>query len=197
MRLGWFRLMIVVVAGLVVVAVLAGVFAVWRSGGEEKSGEKATATATVTPAPTPTPTPQLPDIRSVDLSKQSDVAALTQRLGGEVDPETIIYSDLTGDGREEAVVPISSGGTAGNPAFIVVGYRDGRLAGLLTEVPAEGSVQVQVVNKQLVESVPVYSTGDLPGFPSEIKYIYYAWNGSGFVVAKQQTVPDPFAPPKE
>lgn len=197
MRLGWFRLMIVVVAGLVVVAVLVGVLAVSRSGGEEKSGEKATATATVTPAPTLTPTPQLADIRSVDFSKQSDVTALTQRLGGEVDPGTIIYSDLTGDGREEAVVPISSGGTAGNPAFIVVGYRDGRLVGLLTEVPAEGSVQVQVVNKQLVESVPVYSTGDLPGFPSEIKNIYYAWNGSGFVVAKQQTVPDPFAPPKE
>ena len=197
MRLGWFRLMIVVVAGLVVLAVLVGVLVVRRSGGEEESGGKATATATATPAPTPTPTPQLADIRSVDLSKQSDVAALTQRLSGEVDPATIIYSDLTGDGREEAVVPISSGGTAGNPAFIVVGYRDGRLVGLLTEVPGEGSVQVQVVNKQLVESVPVYSTGDLPGFPSEIKNIYYAWNGSGFVVAKQQTVPDPFAPPKE
>ena len=83
-------------------------------------------------------------------------------------------------------MPISSGGTAGNPAFIVVGYRDGILVGLLTEVPEEGSVQVQVVNKQLVESVPVYSPGDLPGFPSEIKNIYYAWNGSGFVVAKRQ-----------
>ena len=72
---------------------------------------------------------------------------------------TIIYSDLIGDGGKEAVVPISSGGTAGDPAFIVVGYRDGKLVGLLTEVPAEGSVQVKVVNQQLVESVPVYSTG--------------------------------------
>jgi hypothetical protein len=165
-----------------------------RGGGKE---QKATPTGTTTVSPTSTPTPQPVDIRGVDLSKESDVAALMQRIGGEVVPEDVIYADLTGDGQEEAVVPIFSGGTAGNLAFIVLGYRDGKLAALLTEVPAEGSVQVSVVNQQLVESLPVYSAGDLPGFPSEIKNVYYAWNGSSFVVAKELTVANPSAPPKQ
>ncbi|MGD0766522.1 MAG: hypothetical protein ABR978_09520, partial [Dehalococcoidia bacterium] len=197
MRSASFRVMILL--GLVAASVLAGALAVNCGGGEKESGEKTTATAAATAtaraAPTPVPSPT-PDIRSIDLSQQSDVAALTQRLGGEVDPETIIYSDLTGDGRDEAVVPISSGGTAGDPAFIVLGYSDGKLVPLLTEVPAEGSVQVAVVNQQLVESVPVYSAGDLPGFPTQIKKLYYAWNGSSFVIAKEQTVPNPSQPPK-
>jgi hypothetical protein len=148
------------------------------------------ATAQLTPSPAP------PDIREIDLSQQPAVKALRQRLGGEVMAEDILYADLTGDGQEEAIVPISSGGTAGNLAFIVLGYRGGDLVTLLSEVPAEGSVQVELEDHHLVEVLPVYSPGDTPGFPSRIKKVQYIWKNGALVVGQEEVVENPNAPPK-
>ena len=110
--------------------------------------------------------------------------------------EDILYADLTGDGQEEAIVPISSGGTAGNLAFIVLGYRGGDLVTLLSEVPAEGSVQVELEDHHLVEVLPVYSPGDTPGFPSRIKKVQYIWKNGALVVGSEEVVENPNAPPK-
>ena len=157
--------------------------------------EKAeTRTPSATAQPTSSPAP--PDIREIDLSQQPAVKALLQHLGGEVVANDILYADLTGDGREEAIVPISSGGTAGNLAFIVLGYRGGELDTLLSEVPAEGSVQVELEDHQLVELLPVYSPGDTPGFPSRIKKVQYIWKNGALVVGQEEVVENPNAPPK-
>lgn len=179
-------------------ALVAGLLLALAVGcGESNKGEEPAATSQrVTASPAATPSP-LPDIRTLDLSKQPDVQDLAQRLGGEVAPEEIVYADLTGDGRDEAVVPISSGGTQGDLGFVVLGYQDGGLKALLTEAPKNVSVRVEIRNGQLVESLPLYSEGDLPGFPSQLKNIYYAWRGDHFVVDREEVINNPNLPPKQ
>ena len=175
-----------------VAAAALAALAVACDDGDEKAKTPtpaATASATATTAPL--------DIREVDLAQQPDVKALLQRLGGELVAVDILYADLTGDGQEEAIVPISSGGTAGNPAFIVLGYRGGELVALLSEVPAEGSVQVQLEDHRLVEVLPLYSSGDTPGFPSRIKKVHYIWKDGALVVDREDVVDNPNAPPKQ
>ncbi len=174
---------------LLIAALLLAAFPLSCDDGEEGE-ETPTATAETTPGPPL-------DIREIDFSQQSDVQKMLRRLGGEVVPEEILYADLTDDGEEEAVVPISSGGTAGNLAFLVFGRRDGELVTLLSEVPEEGSVRVELKDGQLVEMLPVYASGDPSGFPSQIKEIYYAWDGEALVVEREKVVDNPNAPPRE
>jgi hypothetical protein len=181
----------ILVAGLLVPVIGVALAAGCSSGG---NGAQPTATrqhATASPAATPSP---LPDLKTLDLSTQPDVQELAQRLGGQVSTDEVIYADLTGDGRDDAVVPISSGGTQGDLGFIVLGYLDGELKALLTEAPEEGEVRVAVTGGQLVESLPVYAGGDLPGFPSKITNVYYAWNGDGFVVDHEEVIDNPSLP---
>ena len=159
-------------------------------GGEKSSSVTNTPQAVSSPVVTPPA-----DLRMLDLTNQADVRAFAQRLGGEVDPQEIMYADLTGDGLDEAIVPVSSGGTQGDFGFIVMGYVDGKLKALLSEAPAEGEVRVAVTNSQLVETLPVYESLDQPQFPSKVKNIYYTWDGSRFVVDHEETVPNPNPPP--
>jgi hypothetical protein len=179
--LGW----IVFIAAVV----LAALAPACGDGDEGKETPTATSPATSTPV-----SPS--DIRKVDLGQQADVKALQQSLGGGVMAEDVLYADLTGDGQEEAIVPISSGGTAGNLAFIVLGYRGGELVTLLSETPAEGSVQVELEDHHLVEVLPVYGPGDTPDFPSRIKKVQYIWKDGALVVGQEEVVENPNAPPK-
>jgi len=186
------RAALVFLTGVLVVAS----FVAMSCGDDERSAES-TATPrrpTATPAVTSTP---LPDIQTLDLANQQAVRDLAQQLNGEVAPEEIIYADLTGDGRDDAVVPISSGGTQGNLGFAVIGYLGGTLKALLTEAPSEGEVRVAVSSGQLVESLPVYAAGDLPGFPSSIRNVYYAWKGDQFAVDREEVIPNPNSPPRQ
>ena len=136
----------------------------------------------------------LPELQNIDIADQPEVKEFVQKTGGEVAPEEVIYADLTGDGLDDAVVPVSSGGTQGDVAFIVVGYLDGTLKVLFSDAPAGGEVRVSVENRQLVESLPVYSPGDQPHFPSEVKNIYYVWKGDAFVEDHEEIVPSQFPP---
>jgi hypothetical protein len=181
----------ILVAGLLVPVIGVALVAGCSGGG---NGAQPTATrqqATASPAATPSP---LPDLKTLDLSTQPDVQELAQRLGGQVSADEVIYADLTGDGRDDAVVPISSGGTQGDLGFIVLGYLDGEVKALLTEAPEKGEVRVTVTGGQLVESLPVYAGGDLPGFPSKIRNVYYAWNGGTFVVDHEEVIDNPSLP---
>jgi len=183
------RLVLVLCAGLVVVLA-----AVSCSGGEKKAGLTATPQ---TPMPSPTATASSPmDIRTVGLANQPDVKDFVQRLNGEVAPEEVIYADLTGDGLDDAVVPVSSGGTQGDVGFIVIGYLDGKLKALFSDAPAGGEVRVAVTGGQLVETLPVYAEGDMPGFPSNVKNIYYVWKDDRFVVDHEVISTAPNRPPR-
>jgi hypothetical protein len=186
------KLAILLIALLFIAAVLSGVLALSCDGDGEEDG---VATPTVTPQATATATPQ--DIEDINLSQQADVQAMLRRTGGEVVPADVLYADLTGDGQEEAVVPISSGGTAGNIAFLVLSYQDSELVSILAKVPESGSMRLSVTEGQLVEMQPVYEEGDEPGFPSRIKSIYYGWDGEELVVEREEETPSPYAPPRQ
>ncbi|NIR01629.1 MAG: hypothetical protein GTN78_15755, partial [Gemmatimonadales bacterium] len=62
-----------------------------------------------------------------------DEWALGALRGGGISDESIQYIDLTGDGLEEAIVLLDSGGTAGYLAVWVYGYVDGELQSLMGE----------------------------------------------------------------
>ncbi len=138
-------------------------------------------TATRTPAP---------DIRQQDLTDQ---AGLQEFLvsGGSVEAEAIIYADLTDDGVEEAVLPIASGGTAGNIAMLVFGYGPGGLRELLREVPpAEaigGHIGARLELGQLVLSWPIYGPDDANCCPTGGRRDrYYRWDGDALVLEREE-----------
>src|SRR3989304_5033614 len=100
--------------GIGILAFLLMAAAVSCGQGEKEQG----------PAPTAAGTAASLDIRQVDLSQVEAVRKLIDRLGaGEVVPAEVLFADLTEDGREEAVVPIFSGGTGGHLAYAVFGYQ--------------------------------------------------------------------------
>jgi hypothetical protein len=144
-----------------------------------------------TPSPTPSPVATAAtyeDIRDVDFSQVPQVEDLLAG-GGEVLPETVVYTDLTGDGQDEAVVPISSGGTAGDIAFAVFTLRNGVLDELLAREP--GQVAVDVEDGQLVETQPIFGPNDPNCCPSQLKKTYYRWDGDELVVDHEETINQP------
>ena len=151
----------------------------------------AKATATLEPVASLTvATPTTPaNIRRVDVASEPAVAEFLAATGGSVDADRILYADLTGDGNDEAVVPVSSGGEGGDFAVFVIGYVDGRLEELLLARPAESSITAAIENGQLVTAEGVFAPGDPFGVPSQVLNRYYAWNGEAFVVEREEQVP--------
>ena len=129
------------------------------------------------------------DIRQVDLPSQPAVAEFLATRGGAVDTDRVIYADLTGDGNDEAVVPVSSGGEGGDIAVFVIGYVDGKLEELLLAQPAETSMTAAIENGQLVTTEGVFAPGDPFGVPSQVLNRYYAWDGEALVVEREEQVP--------
>jgi hypothetical protein len=109
--------------------------------------------------------------------------------GGEVVPANITYADLTGDGSDEAIVPVGSGGEGGNIAVFVFGYGEGGLAALLRAEPQNESIQAEVVDGQLVTTEPVYGPDDPLCCPSELRNVTYGWNGTDLLQTSEETVP--------
>jgi hypothetical protein len=160
---------------------------------EDSNGGSATATdtlqATATPAPVTdqpgSPTPA-PDIRQEDLTQQAGLQEFLSTSGGTVDPAAIIYDDLTQDGVEDAVVPVSSGGEGGNIALFVYSYQPAGLEEVLRVLP-EMSLTAGVVAGTLQVTQPVYAEGDPMCCPSQTETTTYQWDG-------RQLVPSTEAP---
>lgn len=158
-------------------------------------GPTAGVTATAPPAePTSTATSTpVPDIRDEDLTALPDFQDFLASSGGQVDPERIIYVDLTEDGVEEAVVPVSSGGEGGDIAVSVFGYGPGGLQELLRVLPEDASQialdEESTLEGQLVTEEPVYAQGDPFCCPSQLLIRTYRWDGSELVVASEDLVP--------
>ncbi len=168
-------------------ALFLAALAVGCNGGDAGAG----ATATLEPVASPTvATPTTPaDIRQVDLASEPGVAEFLGTTGGAVDADRILYADLTGDGNDEAVVPVSSGGEGGDIAVFVIGYVNGGLEALLLAQPAESSMTAAIENGQLVTAEGVGAPGDPFGFPSQLLRRYYTWNGDALVVEREEQVP--------
>jgi len=164
--------------------------------GTQKDGE---SQATPSPGPEETATAEAvtpsSEIRNVDFSQVPAVQDLVAESGGHPLPEEIIFADLTGDGVDEAVVPINSGGSGGDIAYAVFGYQGGDLEDLLTVKPEAGRVTVSVEDGVLTETQPVYAPEDPLCCPSELRHTFYRWDGSELVVDHQTTEKAPSAKP--
>jgi hypothetical protein len=193
-RPGWALGLLLLVAALVVAACDTG----------QQQKPEATPSPMASPMSSPSSSPELtatativvtPDIQAVDFSEVPAVQTLLEDRGGRLLPQQIIFAYLTGDGAEEAVVPISSGGSGGNVAYAVFGYRGGDLKELLVVTPAAGRVTVAVEDGVLVDTQPVYAPEDPLCCPSQLLHTYYRWNGSKLVVDHETTETVPSAKP--
>lgn len=168
---------------------LLALTAACSSGGGAGNSEPSTSPATTgesTAGATPT---AAPDIRQVDFSKHPVMERYLNGAGGEIDPTAIIYGDLTGDGVEEAVVPVGSGGEGGNIAIFVFGYGAGGLAALIRMLPQGSSIQAEIEDGQVVTTEPVFGASDPLCCPSELRKNTYGWNGTDMAQTGSETVP--------
>jgi hypothetical protein len=149
------------------------------TGVETPTGPAGTATAAATPS----------DIRQEDLGAQEGLRTFLAEAGGAVDTDRISYADLTGDGLEEAVVPVSSGGEGGDIAVFVFGYDGGAVAQLLRVIPESGALTASVAAGALTVSEPVFAPGDPLCCPSELRNTTFGWDGNGLVAVQEEVVP--------
>jgi len=183
------RVAIVIAFVLSAAAALAACDGDGGSGGttpEPSPMETMPTTATIEPTGTQSPTPA-PDIRQQELTEQPGLVSFLDASGGAVAASLITYVDLTGDGAEEAIVPVSSGGEGGDIAVFVFGYGPDGLAELLRVLPESGSLKDNIVGGQLTVTEPAYAPGDPLCCPSQLQTTTYRWDGSRFVVADRRT----------
>jgi len=180
----------IVVALTFFAAAIAGCGGGGGGGAKTPSGSRSPA-ATSSSVATAT-TPSL-GIRELDLSKVDDVTAIIASTGGQFVQTSVIYADLTGDGVDEAIVPISSGGTMGDVAFLVLAASGRGTKTLLKEVPlgASGGLSVAVLDGQLVMTQAIYGPEDPNCCPSALRRTTYVWNGTSLAVQSIKTEVSP------
>lgn len=165
------------------------------NGGDDDGDETpaATASVSVTAGATAERTPH-GEIREMDLESAEDVQALLTEVGGEYVQENVIYADVTDDGVDDAVVPVASGGTMGNLAFIVLTPTGtDETATLLTvEARSRGGMAVEVrADGTILVTEPVYGPDDPECCPGMLRLSTYAWNGAALALVDEQTVDNP------
>ncbi|MGB2694323.1 MAG: hypothetical protein WBD55_03950 [Dehalococcoidia bacterium] len=152
-----------------------------------------TMPAVLTPAATPTNAGPDADIHAVDLATRPEVENFVGSYGGEADVDRIRYGDLTGDGRDEAVLPIDSGGSLGDLAIFAFGYVDGQLKQLVLALPAQprSGVSARIQNGRLITTEAYFADDDPLCCPSQIRRVTYRWNGSILVIDGETIDPAP------
>ncbi len=80
----------------------------------------------------------------------------TDKISGIPQLKDIVYIDLDGDGVEEAAIPLFSGGTAGNIAFLV--YKYAKPYPTLTDYQDGYKLYLKAENNRLVVGQPVYGS---------------------------------------
>jgi hypothetical protein len=127
------------------------------------------------------------------MSQQADVkGAITRIGGGQVADNEIAYADLTGDKVEEAVVPITSGGTMGNISYLVFTMTSSGPSLILTRnlTPADpGGLNMTIENGVLVEYVGEYGPEDPFCCPSVLRKTPFKWDGSKLQPQAVERVP--------
>ena len=156
------------------------------------SDEPVPATATAvpsTPAVTADAGPPVDSLREVDFEALPVAAALINRAGGgEVHAERVVFEDLTGDEREEAVVVVESGGTAGDLAVAIYRLQESRpLLALFAKTAGRVEVRLGLV----VTSEGVFAADDARCCPSQLRERSYGWRDGEFVLLYDQNVDNP------
>jgi hypothetical protein len=134
-------------------------------------------------------------IRSLDVESLPQAKALVDQLGsGKVDEGATLYADLTGDRREEAIVPVSSQGTLGNIAYLVLRLDSGKPEVVLTRTvdrTSASGLQMSVEDGVLVETRGVYGPEDPFCCPSQLRQTTFHWDGSKLQVEAENVVKQP------
>jgi hypothetical protein len=145
------------------------------------------AAPTAAPSPTPSPTP--PAIRTVDWPAVIARELRTEGGAAGVHLADVIAADLTGDGEDEAIVPISSEGTAGIIGVYVYTMRGDQPLRVLAL--REAQLNVSVEGGLLVVTAPAYAPGDPRCCPSQLRRTTYRWTGTALEPASTELVPNP------
>jgi hypothetical protein len=100
----------------------------------------------------------------------------------------VLYADLDGDGADEAVIPIYSGGTAGTVGFLV--YREGSPAPKLTIVQDGYKLGFEIDRNRLVISEANYVGFEANCCPSSITRTVNALEDDHLVTLATEIVPN-------
>jgi hypothetical protein len=122
-------------------------------------------------------------IQDIDLTKVPEVVAVAESTGGLIATKTAQFADLTGDGHDEALVSVVSGGSFGNLAYFVVALDEGWPHVIRQETADPSSrhgVDVQIQDASIVETSGIYGPDEPNCCPSLLKKTYYRWDGQGF-----------------
>ena len=173
------------IAGVaLILATLALALIAACDAGAPEPESRPTVPASASPA-----APAAGSLREFDFESEAFVAELLARAGGgEVHAERVQLEDLTGDGREEAVVVVESGGTAGDIGVAVYGWVEGEPA-LLFFRPLAGHVEVRLGLVVIQEGV--YAAGEPRCCPSRLREFVYGWREGEFALLSEQVVDNP------
>jgi hypothetical protein len=108
------------------------------------------------------------------------------RSGAGIGPA--LFGDLTGDGRPEAVVPLSAGGASGVGAYFVYAVLDGRIRDILPVNDTDRAV-LAIERRGLVEVTPVYRPRDPRCCPSAVRTTVLRWDGQQMTVLSSRRQP--------
>ncbi len=149
---------------------------------------------TDTPTATATGTPSGPGVEELDFTDPDVIGPLIDHFGGgEVPPERVEFVDLTGDGIDEALVIVESGGTMGDLGGAILGVDDGDPV-VMYFINVAGLIEVRFgdVGLGIVAAMePVYADGDPSCCPSELRETIIQWDGDEFVIVSEQVVENP------
>jgi hypothetical protein len=178
----------------VLLLTLALVAAAACGDGRPRPDPSPTPTSSPTATPTATPLPGDGAIRDVDFTDPSVIAPVINALGGgEPNPLRTAFADFTGDGAEDAVVIIESGGTLGDLGAALFTLDAGRPR-LLGVVEHGGKVEVRAAETGrglIVSLTGVYAAGDAQCCPSRLRERVYQWAGDGLALLTDQEIPNP------
>jgi len=129
-------------------------------------------------------------VRDLDFTDPRVIGPLIDAAGGgEVPAERVVFEDLTGDGVEEAVAIVESGGTQGDIGFGIFTVDENEVASLSFFEQARGRVEVRV--GVIVTTEGVFAPGDAECCPSQLREVSYRWEGSGFAQVSEQVIDNP------
>jgi hypothetical protein len=125
-----------------------------------------------------------------DAKTTSAVKKLLDGGGGFVAPD-IVFADITGDGRSDALVLVETGGAAGAVALYVLST-DGEAA----DAPLRAVYRNQGLYRAVVEPVgdaikvrtPHYALGDDLCCPAQITQRTYGWDAKAKTLVRRDTV---------
>jgi hypothetical protein len=130
-------------------------------------------------------------VRGIDFRQVGAVQTMLAQLGSAgIERADIIFEDLTGDQREEAVVPVGSGGSLGNVAYLVFTMKSGSPSLILTRTgdrSTASGLRMTVDHGVLQETVGVYGNEDPLCCPSQLRTTTFRWDGNRLQVDREIT----------